>query len=195
MLWLVFARWENLGAGGHWDISGTPRLQDGKSSYRRDSTGEPVRSSRRASLTVKKWEPTLPQFAKARFCSSLSTPRWPPATSTRCTSNARNAKCRSIVPDGCSMMGWESPNTNSRTSPRSWPPMCPCDLRTPHGSWWSTPPTKHAFSSQTEDRMDVWLQVESEAKDRLSVRLKFQDDGSGWPDEVLRGQSRHVELD
>ncbi|HEY9175607.1 MAG TPA: hypothetical protein VI136_25285 [Verrucomicrobiae bacterium] len=43
--------------------------------------------------------------------------------------------------------------------------------------------------------MDVWLQVESEAKGRLSVRLKFQDDGSGWPDEVLRGQSRHVELD
>ncbi len=42
--------------------------------------------------------------------------------------------------------------------------------------------------------MDVWLQVESEAKGRLSVRLKFQDDGSGWPDEVLRGQSRHVGL-
>jgi two-component system, sensor histidine kinase PdtaS len=58
----------------------------------------------------------------------------------------------------------------------------------------ATNSVKHAFNSRAEGRMEVHLQVECEAKGRPSVRLKFQDDGPGWPEDVLLGQSRHVGL-
>jgi PAS domain S-box-containing protein len=51
---------------------------------------------------------------------------------------------------------------------------------------------KHAFANRAEGRLDVLLRVEGETNGRPLVRLEFRDDGPGWPEDVLSGQSRHV---
>ena len=51
---------------------------------------------------------------------------------------------------------------------------------------------KHAFANRAEGRLDVLLRGEGETNGRPLVRLQFRDDGPGWPEDVLSGQSRHV---
>ncbi len=56
----------------------------------------------------------------------------------------------------------------------------------------TTNSAKHAFDKRAEGRLEVQLQIQGESKGRPLVRLRYRDDGPGWPDEVLTGNSRHV---
>jgi two-component sensor histidine kinase len=53
---------------------------------------------------------------------------------------------------------------------------------------------KHAFRHRREGRLDVSLCVEDGAASRPLVRLQYRDDGPGWPEPLLHGQSGHVGL-
>lgn len=53
---------------------------------------------------------------------------------------------------------------------------------------------KHAFYGRADGRLEVRLAVEEGQNARPLVRLLYRDDGPGWPQEVLGGQSRQVGL-
>jgi len=53
---------------------------------------------------------------------------------------------------------------------------------------------KHAFRHRQEGRLEVHLRVENGSAGRPLVRLQYSDDGPGWPEPVLNGQSDQVGL-
>jgi two-component sensor histidine kinase len=58
----------------------------------------------------------------------------------------------------------------------------------------ATNSVKYAFRNRAQGRLDVRLRVEATGPGRPLVRLEYRDDGPGWPEGVLRGQSKAIGL-
>lgn len=58
----------------------------------------------------------------------------------------------------------------------------------------ATNSVKYAFRDRDGGSLEVWLQAESARGTRPLIRLKYRDDGPGWPEEVLRDQAGAVGL-
>jgi two-component sensor histidine kinase len=58
----------------------------------------------------------------------------------------------------------------------------------------ATNSVKHAFKNGGQGQVEVRLTQESQAPGRPRIHVEYRDDGPGWPEAVLRGESKQVGL-